>query len=387
VDEPVLERGAIEDAIVAAIRQRQSSFTLAEAVALPPLARAIDLITTIGATFSPVEYTGGTASVEQPRFLRQPDPYRTRVEWLSMVLLELVEEAECYLLLGESIEGYPSHALVLPHDEVGVDWDSRRFQPVYEWRGRTLVHGTDIWHLALNRRAGQLHGRSIIREALPYLATVAAAEEFAALSFGSGGIPTTVLRVATKMTEDEAKRLKAQWASSRADSARTGEPAVLSGGIEAIFPDRDPETMQLAESRSAGAAIVARLMGIPGPLLLAETSGASITYTNVDTVVNLLAKMTVVPKYLGPIEAMFSALVPRTKAVRFSLAELNRADVATRFNVYAQAISSGVMLPEEVRAFEGYPPTPPPINRTPTYDPAPNVTSDTSLVTLAEVPA
>jgi HK97 family phage portal protein len=376
--------GPIEDAIAAAIRDRAASFLLRDALALPPVARGIDLITTIGASFAPIEYTDGAASPIQPRFIRQPDPFRTRQDWLSMLLLELVTEAEAFLLLGEWLEGYPSHAIVLPHDEVGIGWDDRRFQPVYEWRGRTLVHGQDIWHVAINRRPGELHGRSVLRDALPYLATVAAAEEFAALSFGSGGVPTTVLRVANRMTQDEAKALKASWANSRADSALTGEPAVLSGGIEAVFPDRDPQSMQLQEARGYGATVVARLLGIPAPLLLAETSGASITYANVAAVVALLAKMTIVPKYLGPVEAALSAIVPRTKAVRFSLSELLRADVATRYSVYGQAITSGIMSAEEIRALEGMAPTPP--TRQPAYDPAPNVVTDATIVAKSEVP-
>jgi HK97 family phage portal protein len=371
----------LELALAAAIRERADSFSLADALALPPVARAVDLIVTIGATFAPVEYLGGQASPDQPRLLRQPDPFATRYEWLTQVLLDLVQDAESFWLLGESLEGYPSHAVVLPHDEVIVEWDSRRFGRIYSWRGRRLIHGQDILHVAINRRRNELHGRSILRAALRYLGAVSAAEDFAIAAFGSGGIPTTVLRVAGAMTAPEAKLLREEWTAQRREAAATGSPAVISAGVEAIFPDLDPQTMQLQEARSYGATVVARLLGIPGPMLLAETSGATVTYQNVDAIASLLVKTTILPKYLAPVEAALSVLVPRTKAVRFSLAELTRADLATRFSVYAQAIAAGVLTAEEARAMEGWGTGPAAADTA--YLPVPSLTTGSSV----EVPA
>jgi phage portal protein BeeE len=89
-------------------------------------------------------------------------------------------------------------------------------------------------------------------------------------------------------------------------------------------------------------------------MLLAETSGATVTYQNVDAIASLLVKVTILPKYLAPVEAALSVLVPRTKSVRFSLAELTRADLATRFAVYAQAITAGILTAEEARSMEGW---------------------------------
>ena len=385
-DQP-LQRGAIDDAIAAAVSQRQADFTMADALALPPIARAVDLIVSVGSTFQPVEYASGTASANQPRFVRRPDPFRSKQEFIAQTLLELVEEGEWFWLLGEWLDGYPSHAMVLPTDEVDVRWDDRRFLPVYTWRGRTLVHGKDIYHGAINRRAGELHGRSVLKSALPYLAVIDAAEAYAASSFGSGGVPSTVLKTMANLTKDEADKLKKQWAASRQASTLTGEPAIASGGIDPVFPDIDPMKMQLNEARSYGAVTVARLMGIPGPLLLAETQGSSITYQNVDAVVNLLTKVTILPRYLSPIEAALADLVPRTKTVRFNLMELVRADIGVRAGVYKELIDAGVLLPEEARAFEGWPLTPPPINDTPMFDPTPAGATDASLMSKSEVPS
>jgi HK97 family phage portal protein len=384
LDSDELERGVLEDTIAAAIAQRASTFTLEEALALPPIARAVDIIVSLGSSFAAQEYTAGSSSPDQPRVIRRPDPFRSRQEWQSQVLWELVTEGEAFLLLGSWLEGYPSHAIVLPAGEVLVQHDSRRFLPTYTWRGRQLRHGVDIYHVSINRRAGQLHGRSVLKRALTYLGILAAAEEYAASSFASGGVPSTVLKVAGKLTRAEALELRQQWAESRRNATITGEPAVAGSGVDVIFPDVDPQRMQLTEARSQGATSVARLMGIPGPLLLAETSGASVTYSNVDAIADQVVKLTILPLYLAPVEAALSDLVPRTKAVRFPLGELTRADVSTRFNVYAQALGLGVLSVAEVRGLEGWPAAA--AIDSPTYDPTPSISSDMSLV-AQEVPA
>ena len=378
-----MDRGAIEDAIAAAITERRSSFTMADALALPPVGRAVDLIVSIASTFQPVEFLGGTATIDQPRFVRRPDPFSTKQDFVAQTVAELVHEGEFFWLLGDRLEGYPTHAMVLDKDEVDVNWDQRKFQRLYNWRGRELVHGVSIYHGAINRRPKDLHGRSVLKSALPYLATLDAAERFASESFGSGGVPHTVLKVAQKMTEQEAKTLKAIYTGS----GKSEPVRVASAGVDLVFPDTDPQKMQLNEARSHGATTVARLMGIPGPLLLAETSGASITYQNVDAVVNLLTKVTILPRYLSPIEAALSDLVPRTKTVRFSLQELVRADITARAGVYKELIEAGVLLPDEARALEGWPKAPPPIHDTPLYDPTPARETDPTTVSKAEVPA
>jgi HK97 family phage portal protein len=380
--EPVHQRGSLEDSIAAAIAARASTFSLAEALALPAIGRAVELLTSLGAGFAALEYTAGVASEYQPRIIRRPDPFRSRQEWQAQVLWELVTEGEAFLRLGSWLEGYPGHAIVLPHDEVQVSWDDRRFLPTYSWRGEELVHGRDIYHVAINRRAGQLHGSSVLRRSLHYLGILAAAEEFAASSFGSGGVPSTVLKVATKMTKAEAQALRTQWAESRRDATLGGEPAVAGYGIDPIFPDVDPQRMQLTEARSQGATTVARMMGVPGPLLLAETSGSSVNYSNVDAIADQVVKLTILPLYLAPVESALSDLVPRTKAVRYALSELTRADVSTRFAVYAQAITSGILTAPEARAFEGWPAAGPAAAQL--YEPVPSLAQDGSLV---EVPA
>lgn len=389
---PELERadsglGSIEAFIFQDMQERIAAFSMADALRMPPVARATDLITSVGSTMAPLEYLEGTANPVQPRFVRRPDPFRTRAQFIEQTLWEMIDHGEAWWILGkQDSDGYPSFAQVVPGEEIEATWDDRRFRPLVTWRGRDLVMGQDVIQVAINQRAGQLHGRSVLRESLPYLATVQAAEEFARVSYGAGGVPLTVLKAASKLTKDEADKLKASWAASRAQAAMTGEPAVLSMGVDAEFPTFDPGRMELTKARQYGATLVARLMGIPSALLLVELSGASVQYTNVEAALAGFVRTTLLPRWMAPIEAALSDLVPRTKSVRFDEGELLRADVSTRYKIYTQAIDAGMLDVTEARQAEGWPAQAPAPELGQAFDPTPRLETDPTTVPRSEVP-
>ena len=338
---------AVSDVITAAIASRQSAMSMTEALKLPAVQRGATLIASIGASFAPLAYGKGSPVLEQPRICRRPNPFKTRYDHLYETIWSLIEDGNAY---WKVIEGGRS-AICLDPDDVNVTWDDRRFLGHYEWRGQRLKTGEFI-HIAINRRPGELEGRSPLSEGLDYLANVKAAEEYALGFFDSGGVPEVVLKAMSKLTASEASAIKSQWVNSR--TSGTPEPAVLGEGMSAEFPAIDPQRAQMQEARAYGATIVARLLGIPAPLLHVETSGATITYQNAIAAVSELVKGTIVPMYLRPIEEAWSDLVPGTQSVRFDLAEMTRTDIAGRMDIYQKAISSGVMTAEEARAYEGW---------------------------------
>jgi HK97 family phage portal protein len=348
------EGDAWTEALAAIIEARQAGFTLAQALKLPPVIRGVALIAGVGSSMLPLVYRDGAALVEQPRIVRKPDPFGTRYTFLYQTLDAMISDryGEAFWhLLDHDERGYPRAAMVIPNGEVQVTWDERGFLPRYRWRGRELVRDVDIKHIAPNRRPGELHGHGPLHDALDYLYPVAEAEAFASGFFSSGGIPLTVLKTAALLSEEQAGDLKAQWMSSR---TTTAEPAVASGGVDVEFPAVDPEKAQLVQARGAGAAVVARILGIPASLLHVETSGATITYVNAYGALDELVKTTVAPLYLTPLEQAWSELVPGNQAVRFELGDLQRADIAGRFAVYSSAIADGIMTPEEARRYEGW---------------------------------
>jgi HK97 family phage portal protein len=263
--------------------------------------------------------------------------------------------------------GRPRSARVIPDAEVDLAWDSAHFLAEIRWRGQLRRQGVDWYYIPLAPRAGELRGRSPLRECRRALLAIEAAELYASTWFAGSGIPSGVLTSPTELDDGEAQELLAYWTEAHAGPSAT--PAVLSGGITYEKIASDPESSQLVQAREQGVATVARLLGIPAPLLLVSIGGSSITYANVSQLLTEAYRTTIVPLYLAPIEAALSDLVPRTSSVRFDLGELGRLDVAGRFAIYQAAVALGVLDAEAVARLEGVQPAdavPTPYAPTPT---------------------
>lgn len=366
--DPGEEVSAIATALATVIAERAAAFTMSDALKMPPVIRAVSLITSTAASFLPLVYRDGSPLPRQPRITAKPDPFRPRYEHVAMSVRGLIEDG-CAIWWHpiadrDTVTGLPMQAILLPHDEVEVQWADpmRPLRRVYDWRGQRLGPG-QVTHITIDRRPGELHGRGPLREGLRFLAPIAAAEEFAADFFRTGGIPSVYIKALGMVapTPVEAAKIKSQWIESRQSGA---EPAVFGKDFEPAFPGVDPQKSQLQESRAYGATVVARLLGIPAALLHVETSGATIVYSNPAGALEDLVKATVAPVYLAPLEAHWSELVPDDEAVRFDLADMQRADFAGRIETYAKAIGTvdpdGVplMTSGEARAAEGWAPRP-----------------------------
>lgn len=348
------------------VAARTAAFGLKDALRLPSVVRAVQLLCSTVAQFTPVTYRDEVPLAVQPRILRRPSPFGSRYAFLYGTMYALLAGDENADKAGNAFwyvtdrddERQPRALIQLPASELQVDWDERRFQRLYTWRGRPLA-GSDVIHVELGRKPGALLGCSPLAEGIEALAGVAAAETYASSWFWTSGVPTVTLKVTNKpaLTADEAATLKAQWMESH--GGPVGSPAVLSAGIEDSYPSVDPEKSQLQQARDYGNTVVARLLGIPAALMHVATSGATITYTNPAGAIEELVKATVGPTYMPPIEAALSDLVPSTQAVRLETRELLRMDIAARFGLYGDGIAAGMFTAEDARAIEGWPRTGP----------------------------
>ena len=386
--QPTLHHRSVSQIVDRYIDDRQSaSISMTDALRIPAIARGVDILTSVGSSFDLVEYADGAPAHYQQVYVRQPDPYQPRKEWLASVIWSLVTDGNAYLRRGSTdSRGYPSFAIPLDPSSVSVEWDQRELVRRYTWRDQTGLGPESILHIAIGRKPGALTGTSALKQSLPALAAIAASEAYALSAFVSGGVPQVVLRAATeRLTAAEASALKESWTEQRAETP--GAPAVTSAGIEISELGRGPADMQLLDTRAANTTTCARVLGIPAPLLLVNQSGSDITYANAEQLTDACVKQTILPLYLGPIEAAMGSTIPRSRQLRFSMAELMRSDVTTRFSVYEKAIASGIITAEEARRFEGLPASPEddaPVE--PQYIPPPTMAYEASDIPASEVP-
>ena len=362
-------------AIARAIEDRIASFTLRDALALPAVARAVDLLCSQAAALPPVVLFEGLPMDPQPRLVARPTPWagETRHDFVYGTMYSLLagppRGGDAYwLTIDRDDRGNATALLLLDPAEVVVSWDEMRLHRLYSWRG-SEVDPRDVTHIRIGARPGELHGMSPIVACLDRLAIIGAAETYAAGFFASGGIPEVVIHSGQQLDKTEAIELRNQYVG---DGERF-PVRVVSGDLALDFPGADPERSQMAQTRAYAATEVARLLGIPAPLLLVETSGSTITYQNSQAALTQLYRETLFPTYLDPIQLAWSDLTPRTQSVRFDLRELLAADVVTRAAIERQYIEAGVLDPTEVRVLEGWPATDP-ISQTARLQPTPRPT-------------
>jgi HK97 family phage portal protein len=367
---PPTQSSNIERTIARAIEERAASFTLADALALPAVNRAVHLTCSVAASIAAVAYRDGEAIDTQPTIVSRPTPWKRPYDFVYETVYSLLaggRGGDAYWLVTDrepSPSFAPRSAIVLDPADVTASFATGRLRPAYRWVGGE-VEVRDLTHIRLQPKPGDPNGTSPLVACLPRLAIIGAAEQYASAFYESGGVPEVVLHSATRLEETEASDLRAQYVG---DGSRR-PVRVTSGDVDVSFPGANPETSQMAQTRAYAATEVARLLGIPGALMLIETSGATITYTNPEGALTEFVRETLYPTYLEPLEQAWSDLVPGTQVVRFDLPGLLTADLATRANVELGYLGSGVLTPEEVRVLEGWPAKVGSITRSPRFAP------------------
>lgn len=352
--------------------------------ALPAVERGVELIASSVAMMSVNCYVNGEPMPVSPNIVNRPDPWRSRYTFLTQSVRSMVEHGDAFWFLTNhdpEPPHRPRNAIVVDPTEVALSWDAARMLPRYRWRDRMMTPGQDFMHIPLSPRVGHLEGTSPVKQARSALWAVEATELYAAGHFVGAGVPSGTLNVPTTLDKKEANDLKSQWMESHAGPTRT--PAILSGGVTYEVTAADPERSQLVDVREQGVAMVARLLGIPPPLLLVSLpGGSSLTYQNIGQVYAEFIRSTLQPLYLTPIESAWSDLLPRTQTVRFDVNDLYRVDIAARVEVYEKLLTMGVVDSDWIQRNEGIRPP----EQTPTlYAPSPPAIGD-PLPVPEEVP-
>jgi len=330
----------------------------ADYLSIPAVARARSFIVSLVAELEPVAWRDGLPLPEQPRIVTRPQPGTSRDAFLGSIAGELFDHSNAFLWLptsGRNAEGYPDTAVVLPFDDVFVEWDDTRLFRRYRWHDRDLVPGRDLVHVELpGRRPGELLVPSKFDTAADALDRIIAAELYAGDWFDNGAVPSVTLKFAGTLTDPQSDAAKERWIANHRDHS----PAILPQGWDIHETGGNPESSQLLETRRYGLQEVARVWGIvPAELLLAPADSSSLTYQNIAGMLDTFMRVTGQPEYLSPIEAALSDLVPSTQAVRFDLGELFRLAERERIEVSSAAIAAGIYTLPEVRRELGRPDT------------------------------
>ena len=324
------------------------------AVTLPAAYRCIQMLADMTASMPIISLDPKTNlrnEGDTPNILIKPDPNETRHTFLHKVMTSLLFRGNAYLYVpARDRNGNAMAFMVINPDDVTVTENLDRTRTIYEWTPKNieLVPGVNLVHIPINLYPGEVVGLSPVSAARRTLDGYQNLERFARDYFADNANPTGTLVTPAPLDKDEAKLLKKQWNDSHRGKR---DVAILSGGIEFKPLMFSPEDSQFIQTREFEVGDVARLFGIPGPLLGA-TTGDSLTYATTESVVRWLLVTTLRPSYLERIEQSLSTMLPRTVDAFFVADSILRADTQARFTSYQIALDAGFMTPNEVRQLE-----------------------------------
>jgi HK97 family phage portal protein len=219
------------------------------------------------------------------------------------------------------------------------------------WVGEIELPAGSIIHLRGAAPYIDGHGRGVISEQGAALGLAATVADYAAGIFTTG-VPAGYLKsTAPSMTEDQAKELKAKWLAQHGGSRRS--IAILNATTDFHAVSISPVDAQLSSAREWSLRDVALAFGVPAYML--GVPGDSSTYANVESRMIELRTFTLLP-WERRVESVLDAQFARGTTLKIRSDALLRADTATRYKAYKDAIDAGWLTLDEVRALEDLPP-------------------------------
>ncbi len=249
------------------------------------------------------------------------------------------------------VDDKPVELIRLEPCNVTVGRDPHTSEPTYkltENGSERAIHWRDILHIP----TPALPGSTLIRDAREAIALALVMERHAATLFANGARPSGVLKFASKLGDEAAKRIKTAWQAAHGGD-KSGGTAVLEEGGEFQSLMMNSVDAQFLELRKFQIEEVARYFRMP-PIFVGEYGRA--TWANSAEMGQQFLTYCISPwleRWQG--ELLLKLFTPDERKAFFAeflTDALTKADIAKRYEAYAKAITARILSPNEARAAE-----------------------------------
>lgn len=329
-------------------RQRQLAgttgrITIKEALGIPAIFRAVDLIQSVIGSLDLKEFRNGV-EIEPSTLVKRPTRQWRPNESKRDIAMYLASRGEAILLVDETgFDGFPSSVLPLVPEQMQSEWNGREFTDWWttdrdgrerHFRPDLIKHIYQVRDPSTGRGLGPLQLCGIALNA-------AQQADVWASRFFLGSIPSLYLDSESPLSVEDVDKIKERWLTDPPNIPKVGH------GFTPTLLNPSMENAQAIQSRQLTRADAALMFGISGALMEVAESGSSITYSNVGGLATELIRLTIAPKYLEPIEECFSDMRPRGTEVRFDVEGFQRADDAV---APSASVSASDTVPTSLRA-------------------------------------
>jgi HK97 family phage portal protein len=217
----------------------------------------------------------------------------------------------------------------------------------------------ELWRFSMLSPAGSADGRALTLLAREAIGLLMAAEEQAARLYSNGVQSDLVLKAKGTLDQDQRDQLTKAFQNAYGGSSKSFRTLLLEGELDASRIGLTGEESQYLESRQFQLADISRIFRVPGVLL--NLQDKSSTYASSEQFFLSYVRNTLIP-WCRRIESsakrdLFAAS-ESDLFVKFNLDHQQRADLKSRYESYAIAVTNGLLTRNEVRELEDVPQLP-----------------------------
>lgn len=200
-----------------------------------------------------------------------------------------------------------------------------------------------------------LKGYSPIQLAKEAVGLGLAAEQYGAAYFGNAAMPSGVLSVPGKLSDEAFNNLRRSWENLHRGSQNSARVALLEGGVEFKPLTLPPNESQFLQTRKFQTSEIARIFRVP-PTMLADLEGSA-SYGSIYELNRAFVSHTLTPWARRIENELEVKLLPSKEyAVQFQFEELLRGDQESRFRSYQLARQAGFLSINDIRKQEALDP-------------------------------
>jgi HK97 family phage portal protein len=296
------------------------------------------------------------------RLIRQPNPRQTWPDFLEWLLGSTLLYGNGLAAIESDGAGRPTALVPIPWQYVQVQllpsgrlaFDVARY--TLPWGGTGMPRrylDSEVLHLKDRSDDGWL-GRSRLSRAPEVLGAAMGLQTYSAAIWRNAATPSGAVEVPGNISPDAFRRLR-EWFEQTYSGAHNGRRVLfMDAGAKWTPLSVSPEDAEVLASRRFSGEEIARLFGVPPPIVGDLSHG---TFTNSETAGRWFASFTLAP-WARKIEAEFSRSVfnDPNYALEIDLSGLMRGDYAARWQANVLAVQAGILTADEVREAEGYNP-------------------------------
>lgn len=295
-------------------------------------------------------------SGQSPRWIKNPNPFQTAVEFWSRVLQSLLSDGNAFIATLRDDKGNVSALYCLNPADVTIvagTLGDNRYRVV---GSDELFDRSQVLHIPAFVFGADPRGLSPIDVAKEAIGVGLSVEEFGARFFAQGTTVSGIIEHPNVPDKDEAKLLREMFRKTHGGVKNSHAVGILTGGASFKPITVNPEQAQFLETRRFQRVEIAGLYRVPGYLVdpaVTSTWGSGIEEQN-----KFLVDYTFMPWAIRIEQAISTFLLAGPQFIKFNFDARLRAKTSERYSAYDKAINAGIMSPDEARALEDMPPLP-----------------------------